>query len=457
MLQACAEAGVAVVPFGGGTSVVGGLEPERGGARRARLARPRPAWTGVLGVDERSLTAVLEPGLRLPEADRALAAHGLHARPRAAELRVGDASAAASRRARPARRRPGTGGSTRTSWRCGCATPAGELATLDACRRPPPARRCASCCVGSEGALGVLTEVTLRVRPAAERARATRAGSRTRFAEGVRRAARARAGRRRAGRRAALRRGRDALSARARRRAGRRSAAAPAARAATARLPADPRLGGRAGRRSRAGARPAARLLRAAGAMSPGARPGEAWRRALRRPAPARRPARPRRARRDARDGDHVVAPGRAAPRRAGGAARLTRRAARRLPRLAPLRDRRVAVLHRARRARTDDPVAQWRAAKAAASRAIVAAGARSPTTTRSAATTRRGWAPRTARSALERPARGQGAAGPRLGHEPRASCSGRRSGAQRGAPALTGLQQRPCRPCPGSRPGCPW
>ena len=30
VLQACDEAGVAVVPFGGGTSVVGGLEPLRG-------------------------------------------------------------------------------------------------------------------------------------------------------------------------------------------------------------------------------------------------------------------------------------------------------------------------------------------------------------------------------------------------------------------------------------------
>ena len=31
VLQTCADAGVAVVPFGGGTSVVGGLEPRAGG------------------------------------------------------------------------------------------------------------------------------------------------------------------------------------------------------------------------------------------------------------------------------------------------------------------------------------------------------------------------------------------------------------------------------------------
>ena len=45
--------------------------------RGAGLARPRRAWTRLLAVDERSLTAMLAPGMRLPEADRALAAHGL--------------------------------------------------------------------------------------------------------------------------------------------------------------------------------------------------------------------------------------------------------------------------------------------------------------------------------------------------------------------------------------------
>ena len=34
MLAACADERVAVVPFGGGTSVVGGVEPLRGGLRR---------------------------------------------------------------------------------------------------------------------------------------------------------------------------------------------------------------------------------------------------------------------------------------------------------------------------------------------------------------------------------------------------------------------------------------
>ena len=41
LLAACAEAGVAVVPFGGGSSVVGGLDAVAGGALRRDRARPR--------------------------------------------------------------------------------------------------------------------------------------------------------------------------------------------------------------------------------------------------------------------------------------------------------------------------------------------------------------------------------------------------------------------------------
>ena len=52
----------------------------RGAARGLRRASSRSTsggWTRVEAVDERSLTAVLGPGLRLPEAERALGAHGL--------------------------------------------------------------------------------------------------------------------------------------------------------------------------------------------------------------------------------------------------------------------------------------------------------------------------------------------------------------------------------------------
>ena len=67
---------MAVVPFGGGTSVVGGLEASREGFE-AVVSLDLGALDGVLGVDERSLTAVLRAGpARCREADRALAPTG---------------------------------------------------------------------------------------------------------------------------------------------------------------------------------------------------------------------------------------------------------------------------------------------------------------------------------------------------------------------------------------------
>ncbi len=70
VLAVCAAEGVAVVPFGGGTSVVGGVAPERG--PHARLISLDLARLGAVDVDRRSLTARLGAGLRGPEAEAAL-------------------------------------------------------------------------------------------------------------------------------------------------------------------------------------------------------------------------------------------------------------------------------------------------------------------------------------------------------------------------------------------------
>ena len=89
VLQACAEAGIAVVPFGGGTSVVGGWSRTAGGSTRWSRSTSG-GWTALESRRRESLTAVFEPGMRLPEADRALGAARADARARPAELRVGD-------------------------------------------------------------------------------------------------------------------------------------------------------------------------------------------------------------------------------------------------------------------------------------------------------------------------------------------------------------------------------
>jgi alkyldihydroxyacetonephosphate synthase len=164
VVEACSDAGVAVVPFGGGTSVVGGLEPERAGLE-ALVSLDLGRMDGVLAVDERSLTTTLQPGLRLPELDRALGDRGLtlgHVPQSYEWATVG--GCVATRSAGQASSGLGRIDANVVSLRA--AAPAGELATatVPSSAAGPSLRELL---VGSEGALGVLTEVTLRVRPAA--------------------------------------------------------------------------------------------------------------------------------------------------------------------------------------------------------------------------------------------------------------------------------------------------
>jgi alkyldihydroxyacetonephosphate synthase len=162
VLRICAEEDVAVVPFGGGTSVVGGLAGERG-AHAALISLDLGALTGLEAVDAHSLTAVFAAGTRLPEADRALAAHGLalgHVPQSYEWASVG--GCAATRSAGQAS--TGFGRIDEQVVALRLVAPAGALETLDApASAAGPALR--QLALGSEGALGVLTRVALRVRP----------------------------------------------------------------------------------------------------------------------------------------------------------------------------------------------------------------------------------------------------------------------------------------------------
>jgi alkyldihydroxyacetonephosphate synthase len=75
VLAACASAGVAVVPFGGGTSVVGGVEALRG-SHEAAIALDLRRLDGV-AADRRSLTATLGAGLPGRTAEARLQSRGL--------------------------------------------------------------------------------------------------------------------------------------------------------------------------------------------------------------------------------------------------------------------------------------------------------------------------------------------------------------------------------------------
>lgn len=162
VLEVCAAEGVAVVPFGGGTSVVGGVEPLRGA--HARLISLDLTRLRDVEVDRRSLTARLGAGLRGPEAEAALGEQGMtlgHFPQSFEYATIG--GFAATRSAGQASSGYGRFDALVSSVRL--VAPAGELRTLETPHTAAgPALR--EVVVGSEGVLGVIPDVTVRVRPA---------------------------------------------------------------------------------------------------------------------------------------------------------------------------------------------------------------------------------------------------------------------------------------------------
>jgi alkyldihydroxyacetonephosphate synthase len=167
ILAACAAEGVAVVPFGGGTSVVGGVAPLRGS--HGRLISLDVAGLRGVDVDRRSLTATLGAGLRGPEAEAELSRHGLvlgHYPQSFEYATIG--GFAATRSAGQASSGYGRFDALVTSVRL--VSPAGEMRTLETPHTAAgPSLR--ELIVGSEGILGVIPEVSVRVRPEPEQRR----------------------------------------------------------------------------------------------------------------------------------------------------------------------------------------------------------------------------------------------------------------------------------------------
>jgi alkyldihydroxyacetonephosphate synthase len=162
VLEVCSAEGIAVVPYGGGTSVVGGIEPLRGA--HPRLVSLDLARLRGVEVDRRSLTARLGAGLRGPEAEAALNAQGVvlgHYPQSFQYATVG--GFAATRSAGQAS--SGYGRFDELVGALRLIAPAGELGTLETPHTAagPSLRELA---LGSEGVFGVIPEVTVRVRPA---------------------------------------------------------------------------------------------------------------------------------------------------------------------------------------------------------------------------------------------------------------------------------------------------
>ncbi|GIK78040.1 MAG: alkyldihydroxyacetonephosphate synthase [Actinomycetes bacterium] len=166
-LAACADAGVAVVPFGGGTSVVGGVEPERGGFER--LAALDLTALRAAAVDPVSMTARLGPGLRGPEAEALLNSEGFTLGHFPQSYRYATIGGYAATRS-AGQASSGYGRFDDLVTEVELTSPSGTLRTLETPHTAAgPSLR--ELVLGSEGVLGVITDVGVRVRPLPDRRR----------------------------------------------------------------------------------------------------------------------------------------------------------------------------------------------------------------------------------------------------------------------------------------------
>jgi alkyldihydroxyacetonephosphate synthase len=162
LLDWASRANVAAIPFGGGSSVAGGVEPDVGGSYAGTISIDLQYLNKVLEIDRASRAARIQAGALGPELEEQLKPHGLTLRHFPQSLQISTLGGWIATR---------SGGhyaslythiddfveSTRT------VTPAGVLET----RRlpgsgagPSPDRMI----IGSEGILGVITEAWMRVQ-----------------------------------------------------------------------------------------------------------------------------------------------------------------------------------------------------------------------------------------------------------------------------------------------------
>jgi alkyldihydroxyacetonephosphate synthase len=162
LLEVAGRHRLAVVPFGGGTAVTGGLVARRAGFAGV-VSLDLLRMKRLLAVDPVSMTATLEPGLRGPEAEALMAEHGMtlgHFPQSFEYATIGGFAATRSSGQSSA----GYGRFDSLVAGLEVVTPAGRvvLGHAPASAAGPDLRQLF---LGSEGAFGVITAVTVRVRP----------------------------------------------------------------------------------------------------------------------------------------------------------------------------------------------------------------------------------------------------------------------------------------------------
>lgn len=168
VLRFCADHSIAVVPFGGGTSVVGGLDPLRGDFK-AVVSVDLRRFDELHSLDEVSWEAELGAGLTGPEAEKLLGERGFslgHFPQSFCFATIGGFAATRSSGQDSA----GYGRFDDMVRGLRAVTPAG---VLDVGRAPASAAGpdLRQVLLGSEGAFGIITRVRVRVHPVPETTR----------------------------------------------------------------------------------------------------------------------------------------------------------------------------------------------------------------------------------------------------------------------------------------------
>ncbi|MBS1107271.1 MAG: Alkyldihydroxyacetonephosphate synthase [Deltaproteobacteria bacterium] len=167
VLRIAAEANLAVVPFGGGSSVVGGVEPRTAAGQAGALSLDTTRLDRLLRLDPESRTATFQAGIDGPSLEAALAQRGytLGHFPQSFEhSTLGGWIATRS----VGQQSDGYGGIDELLVCARVVTPAGVIRTLDV-PRAASGPELNQLLLGSEGVLGVIVEATVRIRPSAAR------------------------------------------------------------------------------------------------------------------------------------------------------------------------------------------------------------------------------------------------------------------------------------------------
>jgi len=167
VLRIAADANVAVVPFGGGSSVVGGVAPRCAPGQAGALSLDTTRLDRLVRLDAESRTATFQAGIDGPSLEAALAERGMtlgHFPQSFEHSTLGGWIATRS----AGQQSDGYGAIDELLVCLRVVTPAGVIRTLEV-PRAATGPEMNELLLGSEGAFGVIVEATLRVHPRAER------------------------------------------------------------------------------------------------------------------------------------------------------------------------------------------------------------------------------------------------------------------------------------------------